>query len=477
MPVTYSANDRTLTRLELAYLLIAAGAPPEAMEFLVAVASPESGMHTGVTVDDSDDLSYGLWQINMKGSMGQDRLRQFGLTSYEQLHDPLTNARAAITIWKAQGDKAWGARSQITRQHIVLANEALQQARANPDAGPDWGNPAAGTAGAGWNPGESGDAGDYPGIDVDAQGNATVVPGAGGALGQALPSTDEEIKQFILENYGHMASFINHPEVGPKLIEAARLGLSPARLYGVISQTAWWKNTTASEREWQQLQGEDPATANNRIIGAKATISNLAGRLGVVLAPEILENLAVDSLRWAWGTDELVDSVIRYSTGIAETGDLSLFQTQVKNDASKYFARVDDASAADWARKIASGEMTVEGLSNLWAQQARAQFGNNPEVLAAMDKGFTPADFYSQHQQILAETLEMSPEAIDFMGEDFGDVIQTVVDPITHKQRAMTWTEARQRGRDDDRYIATEGARRNNFESVYNVLKTWTGQR
>jgi hypothetical protein len=63
-----------------------------------AVALAESGgnprAHNPVPPDDS----YGLWQINMIGAMGPERRAAFGLSSNEQLYDPLTNARAAYAI-------------------------------------------------------------------------------------------------------------------------------------------------------------------------------------------------------------------------------------------------------------------------------------------------------------------------------------------------------------------------------------------
>lgn len=53
------------------------------------------------------DDSYGLAQINMLGSMGPARRRQFGLTSDAQLLDPLTNARAMYRL--SGGGKDFGA--------------------------------------------------------------------------------------------------------------------------------------------------------------------------------------------------------------------------------------------------------------------------------------------------------------------------------------------------------------------------------
>jgi hypothetical protein len=53
------------------------------------------------------DNSYGLWQVNMLGSMGASRRKSFGILSNDQLYNPATNARAAKKIKDSQGLKAW----------------------------------------------------------------------------------------------------------------------------------------------------------------------------------------------------------------------------------------------------------------------------------------------------------------------------------------------------------------------------------
>lgn len=51
------------------------------------------------------DDSYGLWQINMIGSLGPARRAQFGLSTNQDLYDPATNARVAYAIYRARGGK------------------------------------------------------------------------------------------------------------------------------------------------------------------------------------------------------------------------------------------------------------------------------------------------------------------------------------------------------------------------------------
>lgn len=51
------------------------------------------------------DNSYGLFQINMIGSLGYDRRELFNLSSNKELFDPLTNAKAAH--YMSQGGADW----------------------------------------------------------------------------------------------------------------------------------------------------------------------------------------------------------------------------------------------------------------------------------------------------------------------------------------------------------------------------------
>ena len=77
----------------------------------VEVAMKESGgnprAHNGNA--STGDNSYGLWQINMIGSMGPSRRKDLKLSSNEQLFDPATNARAAKRIYDQAGGswKPW----------------------------------------------------------------------------------------------------------------------------------------------------------------------------------------------------------------------------------------------------------------------------------------------------------------------------------------------------------------------------------
>lgn len=72
-----------------------------------AIAMAESSGNPNAHNPNPPDNSYGLWQINMLGSMGPARLREFGLSSNTDLFSPSNNAKAARIIYKQQGWRAW----------------------------------------------------------------------------------------------------------------------------------------------------------------------------------------------------------------------------------------------------------------------------------------------------------------------------------------------------------------------------------
>lgn len=94
----------------------------------VAVAMGESGGNTNAHNPDSStgDDSYGLWQINMLGSLGPARRKQFGIKTNAELFDPQKNAHA---MWKiSNGGKNWAPWSVFKNgsyaKHIPAAKKA-----------------------------------------------------------------------------------------------------------------------------------------------------------------------------------------------------------------------------------------------------------------------------------------------------------------------------------------------------------------
>jgi hypothetical protein len=99
---------------ELKKILEEAGFEGKALRSAWAVAMKES---TGRPMShnknsDTGDNSYGLFQINMIGSLGPARLEKYNLESNKDLFDPAINAKIAYKM--SNGGKDWSAWRGIT---------------------------------------------------------------------------------------------------------------------------------------------------------------------------------------------------------------------------------------------------------------------------------------------------------------------------------------------------------------------------
>ena len=98
-----------LTPAQLLQLAQGAGFKGQDANTMAAIAMAESSGNPGAHNRNAGtgDNSYGLAQINMLGSMGPARLKQFGLQRNEQLLDPQTNFKAAKQVRDSSGFGAW----------------------------------------------------------------------------------------------------------------------------------------------------------------------------------------------------------------------------------------------------------------------------------------------------------------------------------------------------------------------------------
>lgn len=90
-----------------------AGLSGDAVAVAVAIALAESGGDTNSHNSVPPDNSYGLWQINMLGSMGPERRKLFDITNNEALYAPNVNAKAMFIL--SNGGKNWKPWTTYTR--------------------------------------------------------------------------------------------------------------------------------------------------------------------------------------------------------------------------------------------------------------------------------------------------------------------------------------------------------------------------
>ncbi len=111
-PLVALEDAKELTAKELVQLLAAVGFEGNALKTAWAVVMRESRGHPTSHNKNANtgDNSYGLFQINMIGSLGVDRLAKFqdkiGITKMSDLFNPVANAKAAY--YMTEGGTDWG---------------------------------------------------------------------------------------------------------------------------------------------------------------------------------------------------------------------------------------------------------------------------------------------------------------------------------------------------------------------------------
>lgn len=114
---------------EVRSLALHAGFPPRIAAAMTEIAKRESFNRPASINSQPPDLSYGLWQINMRGALGPARRRELGLKRNEDLLNPLVNARAAYSLWRAAGmEPSWDRSNEMDdteKSDVLKAVEGL----------------------------------------------------------------------------------------------------------------------------------------------------------------------------------------------------------------------------------------------------------------------------------------------------------------------------------------------------------------
>jgi hypothetical protein len=131
-------NADKLTKTELVDLLHAIGFKGEALRYAWAIVMKESRgnplSHNGNR--DTGDNSFGLFQINMVDSLGQDRREKFSLEYNAQLLNPVVNAKIAYHM-SNQGEnwRSWkGVNNPVVKGWLKQFPEAQAKAIAKAKA-------------------------------------------------------------------------------------------------------------------------------------------------------------------------------------------------------------------------------------------------------------------------------------------------------------------------------------------------------
>lgn len=279
----------------------------------------------------------------------------------------------------------------------------------------------------------------------------------------------------IMEQYGYLAGYLHHPEIGPILRQAAQNGWSMQILQGKLYDTNWWKKTSSGKRELELLKQTDPAEYAQRVRDKAREIQSMGSTAGVQFESYAqVEQIALQILGDPTINDAMVKYMVfshaKYKARDGEPlGTMGTSMDSFQQRAAEYMVPLSDKTAFEWAKKVAMGEIDPAYAEEYLQKQAKARFAHLADDI---DRGFTVKEIFDPYIEQTAQLLEKAPNQIDLMQPDLMPMIDTV-DQTTGKRRAMTLSEAGQFVRKGPEYDKTQGAMNRAAAFTENLTKTF----
>lgn len=200
--------------------------------------------------------------------------------------------------------------------------------------------------------------------------------------------------------------------------------------------------------------GGTGATRAERIQSLAARILNDSRTLGLNLGNEKIMYLATVAEKLNFSEDQVRDQILsNVDWNTLEGGDLKAQVDTIRAMAKNYLIPIDENAVRDYSLRVSSGELSQEGLTNIFRTQSLAA---NPWAKVALDQNITPADLLKGHQQYVAQSLEIDPSQVDLTDNNYINMM-TVKDQAGNT-RVATLGELRSNVRKDARWAQTQQA-------------------
>lgn len=427
---------------DLMSLIHEAGFTGDAANTMYGIVMAESGGNANAhnTNASTGDNSYGLAQINMLGDLGPQRLQQFGLSSADQLFDPLTNLRVAYQLS--------GGGQNFTPWSTYNSGAYLNQA---------------------------------PGAVVQA--SATSNPYNGGTTGSSLTQpteTQAQKKAELEQGVGPLGALLTSvPELAGLLSQAITQGWSLPELQNAVTNSNWYRTHSDTVRNAIALQVSDPKTWEQNLNKEIVRVQQMELQLGVRMNHDAMAQLATQSLMvGGWDQQTLQDQVGQLwsrtngSNLNVQSGQAAATGQQIRQIASDYGLPVTNYGVRFWTEKILSGQDTIDGNKQAAIAQAKTMYA---PFAKQIDAGQTMRQIADPYVASMANLLELNPESINFASDPLiKKALQgTGVTASGQEPTATPLWQFEQQVRSDPRWDRTLNAKQATAQALTDLGKDW----
>lgn len=283
---------------------------------------------------------------------------------------------------------------------------------------------------------------------------------------------EDQITSLAYQQHGAvLAPFINDAEVRGILRRYVNREIDEATMVGLVSQTAIYQRTSKVNRQFDDLEASDPATAAYTVAQERDRISRLAETAGYQMAPADLDFLARRSKRDGLTDDQIKQAIVGHFV-MTGGGDAGKSYASINRLTAEYMTPMSEATRQQWVTDMVMGRLDETTLS---AHLRNVASGMYPTMAAALASNptLTPDKYVDPYRQVAAKVLGINPNDVDFMASKWGKALQ-VPDQASGQMRSMTLDEWTKTIKTDRQYgwYATDDAMQQGAALVLNLGKT-----
>jgi hypothetical protein len=277
-----------------------------------------------------------------------------------------------------------------------------------------------------------------PDGQIDTAGGGGGVPSVNGNDLTAKGTSD--VASFLDGQYGYLTAFLNNPDVGPIIKEAAKEGWNDNTMLQALSKTSWWQTTGQTARQWESTLDTDPATAKAQLATTQSHITALAKTSGIHLSSDDVYHMAYAANMFGWSDLQIQQAVgaqFKYKSGATYGGAAGTDVQAMKELAHNYMVPVSDKAIQQWVGDSLSGNRSMGDFEAYVKNMAKSLYAGNSVITSGIDAGQTTQTIMDPWRQVAAQTLDKAPAEIDFTDPKFMKAINQI-DPKTGTMAPMS---------------------------------------
>lgn len=306
--------------------------------------------------------------------------------------------------------------------------------------------------------------------------------------------TENRLKDVIREEFPGLAPFLDEPELGDLLTQAADEGWTSERFLAELRGTEWWEQHTQAQQEWATLS---PAEQDQRVsetaVGIVEYAQQVFGREALQKYPGLrgfsradhdhtqmlARKVASGELTMAELQHSMTNMALKKPDTIAAVQDLERreqlarrkrrpeeiaeeFWQKARKD---YFVNLDKDAAKDWANRIIQGEASFGAFNDFLREEASKLYSGYSE---SIENGILPKSLFAPAMNVLGRELEMSEDQIIATDKLWGQITQQASE--AKKGETFTARDWVQYARSLPEWKQTQGAHQMASDFAQNLL-------